>query len=406
MNSQPLRIVHCLRSPIGGTIRHIHDLAKAQAAAGHEVGLVCDSSTGSAFDLAILDRLRPHLALGVTRFAMRRHLTIQDIAAAARLYGSVRALAPDVLHGHGAKGGAYVRLIGSLLRGRKHRPVRVYSPHGGSLHYDPNRCEGRIYHAIERLQNRFTDGLLFVADYEKAAYESKIGALRVPSRVVYNGLLREDFEPVAQQANAADFVYVGMLRQLKGTDLFIDAIYDLTLQTGRRISAIIAGEGPQRAEFEARAAQLGLADCITFAGAMPARRAFAMGRCVVVPSRAEAMPYVVLEAIGAGMPIVATRVGGIPEIFGVHADRLVDSGSSSRLASAMRAVMASPERARAQTAEVRQSIMGTFTAPRMGELVISFYHQLLGIPTVTSTEATSSLTQGASLLARSSKQGS
>ena len=125
MNSQPLRIVHCLRSPIGGTIRHIHDLAKAQAAAGHEVGLVCDSSTGSAFDLAILDRLRPHLALGVTRFAMRRHLTIQDIAAAARLYGSVRALAPDVLHGHGAKGGAYVRLIGSLLRGRKHRPVRV-----------------------------------------------------------------------------------------------------------------------------------------------------------------------------------------------------------------------------------------------------------------------------------------
>jgi glycosyltransferase involved in cell wall biosynthesis len=405
MGSQPLRIVHCLRSPIGGTIRHIHDLAIAQAGAGHAVGLVCDSTTGSSFDIAILERLRPHLALGVTRFAMRRHLTVQDFLAAARLYRSVRGLAPDVLHGHGAKGGAYVRLIGSLLRLRGSRVVRVYSPHGGSLHYDPKGLEGRIYHALERLQNRFTDGLLFVADYEKAAYETKVGRLSVPSRVVFNGLRPDDFTPVTPSPGAADFVHVGMLRHLKGTDLFIEAVHALTLRLGRKVTAVIAGEGPKQAEYEAMVRQLGLSDCITFTGALPARKAFEMARCAVVPSRAEAMPYIVLEAIAAGMPLIATRTGGIPEIFGPHAGCLVDPGNSDKLADAMGLALISMEEIRSRTASLRRSITETFSAQKMSGTILSFYLQLLGLPEViTGPDSSQSLSQDEPLFAVSSKQ--
>lgn len=404
MDSQPLRIVHCLRSPIGGTIRHIHDLAIAQAEAGHAVGLVCDSTTGSSFDIAILERLRPHLSLGVTRFAMRRHLTVQDILAAARLYRSVRGLAPDVLHGHGAKGGAYVRLIGSLLRLRGSRTVRVYSPHGGSLHYDPKGFEGRIYHSLERLQNRFTDGLLFVADYEKAAYETKVGRLNVPSRVVRNGLLPADFIPVTPRPDAADFVHVGMLRQLKGTDLFIEAIHTLTLRLGRKVTAVIAGEGPKLADYEAQVRRLGLSDSINFTGALPARKAFEMARCAVVPSRAEAMPYIVLEAIAAGMPIIATRAGGIPEIFGAHAGCLVDPGNSGKLADAMGEALFSLDDIRTRTASLRRSIAETFSAHSMSGNIISFYLQLLGLPDMAGFSGSKSLSQDEPLFAASSKQ--
>ena len=68
---------------------------------------------------------------------------------------------------------------------------------------------------------------------------------------------------------------------------------------------------------------------------MPTREAFAGARAIVVPSRAESMPYVVLEAIAAGMPIIATRVGGIPEIFGPAADELVAPGDAAALARAI-----------------------------------------------------------------------
>ncbi|MEP0583023.1 MAG: glycosyltransferase family 1 protein, partial [Roseibium sp.] len=72
MTKDPLRIIHCVRSPIGGIFRHIKDLATSQAAAGHEVGLICDSTSGSDYDNAIVDDLRPQLSLGVARFPMQR----------------------------------------------------------------------------------------------------------------------------------------------------------------------------------------------------------------------------------------------------------------------------------------------------------------------------------------------
>jgi glycosyltransferase involved in cell wall biosynthesis len=86
---------------------------------------------------------------------------------------------------------------------------------------------------------------------------------------------------------------------------------------------------------------LGLSATVRFHRPMPARQAFALALAVVVPSRAESMPYIVLEAIGAGMPLVATRVGGIPEIFGPASDRLVPPGDAPALAAALAAIIPS-----------------------------------------------------------------
>jgi glycosyltransferase involved in cell wall biosynthesis len=112
---------------------------------------------------------------------------------------------------------------------------------------------------------------------------------------------------------------------------------------------------------------------VTFHPPMPARQAFAMARIVVVPSRAESMPYIVLEAIAAGRPLVATRVGGIPEIFGSESGRLVPPGDAERLADAMVGAMSFPDDAHYAARRLRDSIETRFSVAAMAAVVDETY---------------------------------
>ncbi|MBE7186642.1 MAG: glycosyltransferase, partial [Methylobacterium mesophilicum] len=192
-----LRIVHCFRSPVGGIFRHVRDLAEAQAKAGHEVGIVCDSTTGGDYEDKLFQGVRDTLALGVTRTPMQRHVGVGDLAAAWKTMRIIQGLRPDILHGHGAKGGVYARMFGTWLRVVRSRVARLYSPHGGSLHYDEDTTTGKLFFALERGMERMTDRLLFVSEYELRAFRAKIGEPRAPYSLIYNGLREAEFEPVA-----------------------------------------------------------------------------------------------------------------------------------------------------------------------------------------------------------------
>ncbi|MES0071533.1 glycosyltransferase [Mesorhizobium sp. M0058] len=318
-----LRIVHCFRSPVGGIFRHVRDLTEAQLAAGHVVGIVCDSTTGGQYEERLFDQMKDSLALGIHRTPMQRHVGPGDLASAWRTYQIIKELRPDVLHGHGAKGGAYARLFGSLLRVSRSRVARLYSPHGGSLHYDETTTTGKLFFALERFMGRFTDCLLFVSDYERRTYRRKVGEPPIPNTLVYNGLRAAEFEPVVAQPDAADLLYIGMIRDLKGPDIFIDALVLAGSQLERRLTAVMVGDGDDLPRYHAQVKRLGLGKQVRFLPPMPAREAFSLADLVVVPSRAEAMPYIVLETLAAGRPMIATAVGGIPEIFGEGSPALI-----------------------------------------------------------------------------------
>ncbi|TJV05094.1 MAG: glycosyltransferase family 4 protein [Mesorhizobium sp.] len=318
-----LRIVHCFRSPVGGIFRHVRDLTEAQVAAGHMVGIVCDSTTGGEFEERLFEQMKDVLALGIHRTPMQRHVGLGDLASARRTYRIIKELQPNVLHGHGAKGGAYARLFGSLLRVSRSRVARLYSPHGGSLHYDESTLTGKLFFALERIMARFTDCLLFVSDYERLTYRRKVGEPPIPNTLAYNGLRATEFEPVVPSADAADLLYIGMMRDLKGPDIFIDALALAGPRLGRALSAVMVGDGDDLPRYHAQVKRVGLEGHVRFLPPMPAREAFLLAALVVVPSRAEAMPYIVLETLAAARPMIATAVGGIPEIFGSSSPALI-----------------------------------------------------------------------------------
>jgi glycosyltransferase involved in cell wall biosynthesis len=363
-----LNILHVMRAPVGGLFRHVVDLARGQIASGHRVGLVVDASTGGARAEATLAELAPALALGLSRVAMSRQLGLRDVTACAHVAARIADAAADVVHGHGAKGGAYARLA------RGQRAIRAYTPHGGSLHYDWSSPAGFIYLASERLLMRRTDLFLFESAYGRDAFSAKIGAPGARARVAHNGVTATEFAPVAADPQATDLVFVGELRVLKGVDVLIEALAMLA-RDGHRITATIVGEGPDRAAFEVAAATQGQA--IRFLGAKPARAAFALGRLLVVPSRAESLPYIVLEAAAAGLPLIATRVGGIPEIYGPDAGDLVPPGDPAALARVIGAALRDAAARGSLAQRLQARVRTAFSADAMTAAVLAAYADTL-----------------------------
>ena len=368
-----MKILHVFRTPVGGLFRHVCDLAAAQAERGHQVGALYDSSTGDALSQVRLQTLTASCALGIHAVPMRRALSPGDVAGVLTTQRLARTLEADVLHGHGAKGGAFARLAVAMMASSRARPAAFYTPHGGSLHYDSSSVAGRIFLGLEHMLEKLTDGLIFESAYSAKVYRTKVGSARVSARIVPNGLQPSEFEVVTPATDAADFLYVGELRRLKGVDVLLRAL--ARLQSRRPVSAVIVGAGPDAEAFHTLARDLGLSERVLFTGAMPARRAFPLGRTLVVPSRAESFPYIVLEAAAAGLPMIVTGVGGIPEIMAGTQHGMVAAGNAEALAQAMDDSLREPVHAAAAAARLREGVAARFTVSRMTDAVVGFYEE-------------------------------
>lgn len=370
-----MRIVHCFRSPVGGIFRHVRDLCEAQIAEGHELGIICDSNTGGAHEDRFFDEIAPRLSLSLVRTPMQRQVGPGDIASSWRILRALKIMRPDILHGHSAKGGVYSRIFGTLMRLSGHRVARLYSPHGGSLHYNADSASGRLFFTIERVLERMTDHLLFVSSYEERIYDEKVGKPRCPVSLVHNGLNPAEFVPVATDPDATDFLYIGMMRDLKGPDLFLAALKQVEETTGRTLTATLVGEGDDHQKYVDQARRLDFGTRVRFLPTMPARLAFKLGRLMVVPSRAESMPYIVLEALAARKPLIATNVGGIPEIFGTKSAALC-APSAPSLARNM-ALALSDEAAWRQSMPDAEDLKQRFDVEVMARTISAIYRDSL-----------------------------
>lgn len=364
MPARPLRILQVLRAPVGGLFRHVADLTRELAARGHSVGIVVDSLANDAQTEALLQALEPDAALGIHRFPMPRLFGAGDLKTPFAVARLARRLDVDIIHGHGAKGGFYARLA---LYGRT-RAKAFYTPHGGVLHYQADSRSGQLFHRIERLLMAKTSAIIFESAYAEKTYSALIGSPVCRTEIIHNGLRPDEFVPVPAGADASDFVFVGELRTLKGIFPLVEALAML-----KDATLVMAGDGPEREALAARIEALGLTQRVRLVGSQPARRIFAVGRCSVVPSLAESLPYVVLEAAAAQLPVIATCVGGIPEIFGPTSARLLPPGDAPALAEAMQHFLDDPAAAEADMQLRLSHIEAGFSVRRMTDAIEALY---------------------------------
>jgi glycosyltransferase involved in cell wall biosynthesis len=368
-----MRILHCFRAPVGGLFRHVQDLARAQAGLGHDVGLIVGSSVADPLTEQRLAALAPMLSLGIARLPMSRQPGLSDVGTIRAIIRHIKPLHLDVLHGHGAKGGAYVRLAARGLRRVGSASSTFYTPHGGTLNYDPGTIQNAVFMALERRLERLTTGLIFESAFAARTYTTRVGADGAPRRVVHNGLQPSDFFTPVAKPDAADFLSIGELRALKGIDVLLHALAALNATRSTPARAVIVGSGPDDATLRALARSLGLERLVTFPGAMKAADAFPLGRTLIVPSRKESLPYVVLEAAACAKPLIATNVGGIPEIMAGTDTELIPAGDRPALTQAMQRDLADPIAAQMRANRLRASVAERFSVGTMTTQVLSFY---------------------------------
>jgi len=362
-----------LRAPIGGLYRHVMDLSEALSLRGHQIGLIMDNGARDAHTNERLGALSLAPALGVHKMPISRLLGLHDLSTTYNIRKIVRQKNVSILHGHGAKGGFNAR----LARMSSRQTIAVYTPHGGVLHYGRTSMIGKTLRGIEKIILPLTDAMIFESNFAKASFEEQIGPAPRLGEVIYNGLAPGEFAPLSPDLAEFDFSFVGELRALKGVNFLLKALVEVTRVNGSPATLIIAGAGPDENKIRDQIAKLGLSERVHLAGVRPAREIFARARNVVMPSLAESLPYVALEAAAAAKPLLATDVGGVKEIFGPTASSLLPPSDVAALRKAMQGQIDDPQAAASEMRLRLDWVKANFSMELMTSAIENIYYKAL-----------------------------
>ena len=235
-----------------------------------------------------------------------------------------------------------------------------------------------LYHWVDRQLLRAADRVVVMSRSQIQLFPHS-GA-RV--QVIDNAVLRrtagaaESAAAVATGSARPLIGVVGRLSPEKGVDVFLDACAVLARQ-GTTFHGVIAGDGPDRARLEAQSRRLGLESSVQFAGQVENVEALYRSLdLLVLPSRSEGLPNTLLEALQADVPVVASAVGGVPDLVGSsQAARLVPPGSSAALAEAMWVALTDGDSPDAVAA--RASVVARFSLERRLEAHLRLYNDLV-----------------------------
>lgn len=383
--SAPIRVMRIIsRMNIGGPSVHVSLLNAGLAHGGYECLLVTGSegaTEGSLRDLAVARRLR----LTVVPELGREIAPWSDLRTLVKLYRLMRRERPQIVHTHQAKAGFAGRLAARLAG----VPIVLHTFHGHVFrgYFSPRKT--RLFLLMERLGARLSSRIVTISPRlrdELAAF-----GVTTADRIAVIPL-GFDLDAFASQPRAdghfrrslglpdgAKLVgAVGRLVPIKNIPLLLEAAV-LARRRDPAIHVVLVGDGEIRADLEARVAALGLAEAVTFAGwrrDLPS--VYADLDAVVISSDNEGTPASLIEAMASGCPVVATRVGGVPDLVADgETGRLVPPGDPAALAAALLARFAEPERTDRMAALARRRALERYQARRLVADVDRLYRELL-----------------------------
>jgi glycosyltransferase involved in cell wall biosynthesis len=392
---EPVRIVRVIaRLNVGGPALHVTYLTRGLAPRGYETTLAAGEVARGEESMEFVAE-----QAGVEVVALpglsREVAPFRDVVATVRLARLIRRLRPQILHTHTAKAGAVGRLA-ALLAGGK-RPVVVHTFHGHVLRGYFGPLGTLAFRLIETLLARSTDVLVAVSPQVRddlvrigVAPPAKFAVVRLG--IELEPRVRTDEEPAEIRRRlgiAPDRFVVGWFGRMTAVKRTTDLLDTLSALHERGVDALLlfVGDGVDRARLEERAHKLGLARSVLFLGYQEdVARLYAACDVVVLSSANEGTPVVLIEALAAGRPVVATAVGGVSDVVASEIDGfLVGDGDTDALAERLELLAGDPELRRVMGEAGRRRALARYAVERLVDDVDALYRALLdGRPDKTS----------------------
>ena len=379
-----IRVVRVFsRLNIGGPSIHVILLTAGLDKRGYRTRLVVGQETpreGNMLSLAADKGVRCEAMAGLGREIR----PVADLRAFLGLVRLIRDFRPAIVHTHTAKAG----LLGRLAARLAGVPVVIHTFHGHVLRGYFGPAPTAVFRRIERALGRLADALVAVSEAVKADLVELGVAERSRIRVVPLGLDLEPFTgPLPRGALRAagrvprDATLVGLVGRLvpiKDVPTLLACAAELR-PTHPGVHFALVGDGEEREALEARVRGMGLAETVHFFGwRQDTPAVYGDLDLVVNCSRNEGTPVALIEAMAAGRPVIATRVGGTPDLLGDdERGRLVPAGDPGSLAAAIRETLADPEAAGRRALAGRRHVLERHSASRLVDEVDALYRELL-----------------------------
>jgi glycosyltransferase involved in cell wall biosynthesis len=358
-----LKVLHVAQTAQGGVGSYLEEIMPLQA---QTYGPDCIRAVLPAEHAAAFPGLLPG---GLVTFAARGGRLLTTWRMTALAVDIVRRWRPDVVHLHSTFAGLALRPILQLFG----KTLVVYCAHGWSFDRRVGASQTRLARSLERLLSRLCDRIVCVSrkDYERG---SSAGIPPAMMSVILNGIA--DHAPGSTPGcsdlwpdTGLKILFVGRLDAQKGVDVLFSAMRQL----GARGFAVVVGssiaDAPAAASTPANVKVLG------WLSRGQIEQLYAAADVLVMPSRWEGLPIVALEAMRAGLPVIATRVGGIPEAVedGVTG-RLVDVDAPSQLAAVLDSL--DPATLHLMSANARRRFLESFRIERVVQELDELYREL------------------------------
>jgi glycosyltransferase involved in cell wall biosynthesis len=352
---------------VGGATIHVRDMARAMRERGHQATVFVGGHGPVTGQFA---------AAGVA-FHELRHLRrpinpIRDWKALNELAKELRAFAPDLVSTHTAKAG----WIGRAAAHRLKLPV-LYTPHGLPIGGRFSPGAGALFTLAERAALPWTTGVICVSESERRLALEKRIARQDQLHVVHNGVL--DIAPALHAQPDRAPVRICCVARLERPKDHATLLAALATLTGTPWTLDLVGDGPLEAELRTLAGTLGIAGRIRFLGYVPdPAPTLAAAHLFVLASWSEAFPRSVLEAMRAGLPIVASDVGGVGEAVTQRGSGLrVPPGDVPALATAIGELLLVPELRRQFGDRARQTYEDRFRLEKTVEKTLAVYRAIM-----------------------------
>jgi glycosyltransferase involved in cell wall biosynthesis len=381
----PVRVCRIIgRLNIGGPAIHAILLTQGLRARGYETVLVAGREgprEGNLHDLAAEKGVEPVILPELGR-EVRPY---RDCTALVKLVRLLRRLRPDIVHTHTAKAGALGRIAAKLAG----IPVIVHTFHGHVLHGYFSRGTTRFFLTIERCLAAISTKVLTVSDGQcRDLLRLRIGRPEtvgvMPLGLELDGFLGSDLRrgelrrQLDVNAEAPLVGIIGRLAPIKDHATFLEAASDLH-KSRPDVRFLIVGDGELRSRLEQQAHALGLDGCAHFLGwQRELEPIYADLDLVVLSSLNEGTPVSLIEAMAAGLPVVATKVGGVPDLVADgKTGLLVPPKDPMAMSQAMETLLADPERRRQMGRLGRDAVYPLYSDTALMDRMHRLYSSLL-----------------------------